>query len=114
MALNIFNNAQLAGTTTVETLYTAPSIAGGDAADYDCIVLECDVANIAAATAVVDVAIVTAGAVTAYLVKGAQILVGSSMKVVSGQKIVLKAGDAIHVTSTQTVDANLSVLEDIN
>ena len=114
MALNIFNNAQLSGTTTVETLYTAPSIAGGDAADYDCIVLECDIANTGAGTASVDVHIETAGGVSAYLTKGAQILVGSSMKVVSGQKIVLKAGDALKVTSDVTVDANLSVLEDIN
>tara|TARA_Y100001937_G_scaffold65985_1_gene90251 strand:- start:1190 stop:1546 length:357 start_codon:yes stop_codon:yes gene_type:complete len=54
-----------------------------------------------------------------YLVKGASIPVGSSLEVMSGNKVVLQsdgsAGDIIKVTSSASnaLDAVVSVLEDV-
>lgn len=108
MATNVFNNSQKSSITTVQTVYSAPV---GQAS----IVLECDIANTSASTASVQVKVLDNSETTeAYLVKDAQILSGSSMKVVSGQKIVLAAEDSITVTSDETVDCVVSVLEDIN
>jgi len=108
MATNTFKNAQSAGITGQTTIYTSPT---GKAS----ILLEVDVANVGASTAAVDVRVYDNSAGTnCYLTKGANVLTGSAMKVVSGQKIVLDGDDYISVTSDVAVDVVCSVLEDVN
>ena len=54
-----------------------------------------------------------------YIVKDATIPAGSSLEVITGNKIVVQnngsAGDAIRVSSntSSTIDATISVLEDV-
>jgi hypothetical protein len=108
MATNNFANAQSAGVTGQTTIYTSPN-------GQTSILLEVDVSNTGASTATVDVRLYDNSAVTnAYLVKSANILVGSAMKVVSGQKIILDGDDYISVTSDIAVDVVCSILEDVN
>jgi len=108
MATNVFKNAQSATVTGQTTIYTAPA---GQAS----ILLEVDVANTGASMATVDVRVYdNSGGTNAYLVKGANVLTGSAMKVVSGQKIVLDGQDYISVTSDIAVDVVCSILEDVN
>jgi hypothetical protein len=108
MATNNFANAQSAGVTTQTTIYTSP-------VGQTSILLEADVSNTGASMATVDVRLYDNSAGTnAYLVKSANILVGSAMKVVSGQKIILDGADYISVTSDIAVDVVCSVLEDVN
>ena len=108
MATNTFKNAQSATVTGATTIYTAPA---GQAS----IILEMDVSNTAEGTAAVDVRVYdNSGGTNAYIVKGANILVGGAMKVVSGQKIVLEGDDYITVTSDIAVDVVCSILEDVN
>lgn len=55
--------------------------------------------------------------VTANIVKGAPVPVGSALQVIDGQKIVLEAGDYIELkcdTPGETVDVILSLVEDVN
>lgn len=107
---NTFKNAILSGVgTSAATLYTAPT---GNTS----ICIELDLANttyigITANVMIVDVSTAT----TAYIVKSAPIPTGSSLQVVSGQKIVLEAGDYIQVQSSNSssLDAIGSVLEDV-
>jgi hypothetical protein len=108
MATNNFANAQSSGITTATTVYTSPN-------GQDSIMLELDIANTTAASVDVDVRIYDNSATTnCYLVKATPILAGSSMKVISGQKVVLEGNDYITVTATGAVDAICSILEDVN
>ena len=108
MATNNFANAQSAGVTGQTTIYTSPSA-------QTSILLEMDVANTGAGTAAVDVRVYdNSGGTNAYLVKGANILVGGAMKIVSGQKIILDGDDYVSVTSDIAVDVVCSILEDVN
>lgn len=101
---NTFKNYASASVTTQTTIYTAPSATRAT-------VIGMTVANTANATATVSVE-VTMGATTVYLVKNAPVPVGGALVPVGGdQKVVLEAADAIKVTSDQTVDVLLSVLE---
>jgi hypothetical protein len=69
------------------------------------------VANTSASLATVSVQ-VTMGGTTVYLIKNAPVPVGGALVPVGGdQKVVLEASDAIKVTSDQTVDVLVSVLE---
>ena len=108
MGTNTFKTAQQATVTSETTVYTAPNA-------KTAIMLELDVANTGASRATVNVVLADDSAGTsAYLVKGANSLTGSAMKVVSGQKIVLDGDDAIKVTSDIAVDVVCSILEDVN
>lgn len=101
---NAFKNYASASVTTQTTVYTAPSATQST-------VIGMSVANTAASTASVSIQ-VTMGATTVYLVKNAPVPVGGAIVPVGGdQKVVLEAGDAIKVTSDQTVDVLLSALE---
>ena len=52
---------------------------------------------------------------TYHIVKNAPVPAGSSLKVVSGQKVVLNGDDKIQVyASAATIDVVASVLEDVN
>ena len=108
MATNNFANKQAAGVTSATTVYTSPN-------GQDSILLELDIANTTAASVDVDVRVYDHSASTnCYLVKATPILAGSSMKVISGQKVVLEGNDYVTVTATGAVDAVCSILEDVN
>ena len=99
--------AENIGTSQV-TLYTAP-------ASKTTIILELDIAN--TATAVVETSVQvtdTSASSTSYLVKNAPIPSGSALQVISGQKVILEAGDIVKVTSSGAVDCVASILEEVN
>ena len=105
---NDFKNAQNVGVTTVATVYTAP-------AAKTSIILELDIANTSASAVTVSAEVVDTSASTdAYIVKDAPVPVGASLQVVSGQKIILEAGDYICVVASGTCDVICSILEDVN
>ena len=108
MGTNTFKNAQSVGVTSVTSIYTAPSAKTS-------ILLELDIAN--TTTAVVETSVQvtdTSASSTSYLVKNAPIPSGSALQVISGQKVILEAGDIIKVTSSGAVDCVASILEDVN
>ena len=108
---NVFKNAHKQGVTTITDVYETP-------ATKTSIVLEMDVANVTTSLVQVTVTVTdsdaTGGATTTHLVKKAPLPTGGTLQVVSGQKIILDAGDKIQVTSTGTCDVVAAVLEDIN
>lgn len=101
---NTFKNYASASVTSQTTVYTAP-------ASTQSTVIGMTLANTANAVATASVE-VTIGATTVYVVKDAPIPIGGALVPIGGdQKVVLEAGDAIKVTSSQTVDVLLSALE---
>ncbi len=80
------------------------------------ILVELDIANTGNSAVNVTVLIRDNSASTSYhVIKGAPVPVGSTLKVVSGQKIVLNADDKIQVYATaNTVDVVASVLEGVS
>ena len=108
MGTNTFKNAQGTNITSVTSIYTAP-------ANTTSILLELDIAN--TTTAVVETSVQvtdTSASSTSYLVKNAPIPSGSALQVISGQKVILEAGDIVKVTSSAAVDCVASILEDVN
>jgi len=108
MGTNTFKNAQGTNITSVTSIYTAP-------ANTTSILLELDIAN--TTTAVVETSVQvtdTSASSTSYLVKNAPIPSGSALQVISGQKVILEAGDIVKVTSSGAVDCVASILEDVN
>lgn len=92
--------------TSATTVYTAPSLTTTT-------VIGLSVANVSGGSVNIDV-LMTKGATTVYLIKGAPLPYGSSMVVVGGdQKVVLEAGNTIQVKSSAatSVDAVISILE---
>ena len=103
------NVSNAAGGTTI---YTTP-------ATKTSIMLELDIAN--TTTNVVEASVeILDSSVSAsawrYLVKNAPVPSGGSLMVISGQKIVLEAGDKVRVTSSaaSVMDAIAAILEDVN
>lgn len=87
-------------------VYTAP-------AEQKSIVIELDICNTSAGSSTVE-AYIASGGQNYYVVKNAPVPVGGSLQVISGQKIVLEAGDTLYVDAiTGTVDAICSILEDV-
>lgn len=80
------------------------------------ILVELDIANTGNSAVNVTVLIRDNSASTSYhVIKGAPVPVGSTLKVVSGQKIVLNADDKVQVYATaNTVDVVASVLEGVS
>ena len=111
-----------AGTITAsgQTIYATP-------ANCDTVVIGCLLTNTSGASITADVLIATqastSGAVGSlgnddvYLIKGAQVPVGSSLEVISGKVVVANTGsgtgDAIHVrcSTANSMDATISILE---
>ena len=95
---------------TYTTLYTAPG-------SKTSIILEVDIANKHATDDItVDVLISdSSGGNDAFIVKKAPVPLGGSLKVVSGQKIVLETGDALKAAASvaTSADAVVSILEDV-
>lgn len=105
---NDFKGVQSVGVTSVTTVYTAP-------ASKDSIILELDIANTTAAAVTASAEVLDSSASTdAYIVKDAPIPAGSSLQVISGQKVILETGDSIRVTASDACDVVCSILEDVN
>ena len=107
---NDFTNAKSVGVTTQTTVYTAPT-----SPDKDSIILELDIANTTASAVTASAKLYDAtDSAFAHIVKDAPIPVGGALQVISGQKVVLMAGDYLCVVASGAVDVVCSVLEDVN
>ena len=105
---NDFKGVQSVGVTSVTTVYTAP-------ASKDSIILELDIANTTASAVTASAEVLDSSASTdAHIVKDAPIPAGSSLQVISGQKVILETGDSIRVTASGACDVVCSILEDVN
>jgi hypothetical protein len=105
---NDFTNAKAVGVTTQTTVYTAP-------VSKDSIILELDIANTTASAVTASAKLYDAtDSAFAHIVKDAPIPVGGALQVISGQKVVLMAGDYLCVVSSGAVDVVCSILEDVN
>lgn len=106
---NQFKGVQKVGvTTTPETVYTAP-------ASKDSIILELDIANTTSSSVTASAEVLDNSAGTdAFIVKDAPVPAGSSLQVISGQKVILETGDSIRVTASGACDVVCSILEDVN
>ena len=101
------------------TVYTVPAGAGSSA--LESIVIGITIANKSTAGITCDVFIDALGGATddVYIVKDASIPAGSSLEVMSGNKLVLQhsgsAGDVLKMTSStaSAADGVVSVLEDV-
>jgi len=95
--------------TSTSTIYTVP---GGKSS----IILELDVANISNTGIIANVELYDSDeATTVSFASSLPVPVGSSARVISGQKIVMNENDEIRVTSnvSSSVDVIMSLLEDI-
>ena len=112
---NNFKNAGASGVSTSSgsptTIYTS-----NNGTAVNSILIELDVANTGTSAVAASVLLYDTSATTSYhIVKDAPIPAGSTMKVVSGKKIVLNDDDEIRVYATAaTVDVVASILEDVN
>ena len=105
---NDFKGVQSVGVTSAATVYTAP-------ANKDSIILELDIANTTASAVTASAEVLDSSASTdAFIVKDAPIPAGSSLQVISGQKVILETGDSIRVTASGACDVVCSILEDVN
>ena len=101
--------------TSGDALYTVPS--SGSA--MESIVIGITLSNKSASGITADVYLDGYDSVDTYIVKGASIPAGSSLEIMSGNKIVLQgngsANDVIRVSASASaaLDATLSVLEDV-
>ena len=97
---------------TPEDLYTAPS-------STTTIILGLVIANVHTSQVTADVKLVsnTSGGgrsatnTTTFLLKDAPIPVGSSLEILSGNKVVLETTDTIEVTGSGATDVALSIME---
>jgi hypothetical protein len=92
-------------------VYTVPS-------STTTVIIGCTVSNVKGASVTADVQIVTASssgenADDVYVVKSIPLPSGSSVEIMSGNKIILQPGDIVKVKSDTTngVDAILSIME---
>ena len=93
------------------TLYTVPS-------STTTVIIGLTIANVKGASVTADAQIVTASssgenADDVYLVKNIPLPTGSSIEIMSGNKIVLQTGDIVKIkgSTTDAVDALLSIME---
>jgi len=101
-----------------DAVYTVP--AGGGATALESIVIGITLANKAATGITADVFLDNNdGSNDVYIVKGASIPAGSSLEIMSGNKIVVQndgtTGDVIRVSAStgSSLDATVTVLEDV-
>ena len=121
---NNFKNAGASGVSTSSgsptTIYTSNNGGAINGGAVNSILIELDVANtgtsaVAASVLLYDNDIGNGSSASYHIVKDAPIPAGSTMKVVSGQKIVLNGDDEIRVHATAaTVDVVASILEDVS
>tara|TARA_R110000823_G_scaffold310390_1_gene435287 strand:+ start:365 stop:709 length:345 start_codon:yes stop_codon:yes gene_type:complete len=112
MATNTFKlKTKAAIDASLVTIYTVP-------ADTTTVVIGLTVANVKGSSVTFDAKLITAStsgenADDVHFIKDIPLPTGSSIEVMSGNKIVLEAGDAVQVKGSvaDAVDAILSVME---
>lgn len=111
------NNFKNAFATSVSTNSASPTdvYTSNNGSAVNSILIELDIANTGTSAVTATVLVRDSSASTSYhLIKNAPIPVGSALKVVSGQKIVLNGDDKIQVyASAATVDVIASILQDV-
>jgi hypothetical protein len=103
---NTFKRKVLANIdTTLATVYTVP-------ASTTTVVIGCTLSNITSASITADVQLATSGD-DVYIVKDIPIPSGSSVEVMSGNKVVMETTDILKVlgSATNSVDVTLSIME---
>ena len=112
------NNFKNAFATSVSTSSGSPTdvYTANNGSACNSILIELDVAN--TGTSAVQVSILvrdSSASASFHVVKNAPLPVGSSLKVVSGQKVVLNGNDKVQIYATaNTVDVVASILEDVS
>jgi hypothetical protein len=111
------NNFKNAFATSVSTNSASPTdvYTANNGSAVNSILIELDIANTGTSASTVTVLIYDSSAAASYhIVKNAPVPVGSALKVVSGQKIVLNGDDKVQVyASAATTDVVASILEDV-
>ena len=111
------NNFKNAFATSVSTNSASPTdvYTSNNGSAVNSILIELDIANTGTSAVQVTVLIRDSSASASYhIIKNAPIPVGSALKVVSGQKIVLNGDDKVQVyASAATVDVVASILQDV-
>lgn len=111
---NNFKNGGVNGVSTNSasptSLYTA-----NNGSPINSIVIELDIANTGTSAISASAVLYDSSATASYhIVKDAPIPSGATLKVISGQKVVLNGDDEVRVyASAATADAIVSVLEDV-
>ena len=111
------NNFKNAFATSVSTTSGSPTdvYTSNNGSACNSILIELDISNTGTSAVQVTVLIRDSSANAAFhIIKNAPIPVGSALKVVSGQKVVLNGNDKIQVyASAATVDVVASILQDV-
>tara|TARA_Y100000289_G_C3847043_1_gene111492 strand:- start:97 stop:441 length:345 start_codon:yes stop_codon:yes gene_type:complete len=111
------NNFKNAFATSVSTNSASPTdvYTSNNGSAVNSILIELDIANTGTSAVQVTVLVRDSSANAAYhIIKNAPVPVGSALKVVSGQKIVLNGNDKVQVyASAATVDVVASILQDV-
>jgi hypothetical protein len=112
------NNFKNAFATSVSTSSGSPTdvYTANNGSACNSILIELDVANTGTSAVQVSILVRDSSANASFhIVKNAPIPVGSSLKVVSGQKVVLNGNDKVQIYATaNTVDVVASILEDVS
>ena len=111
------NNFKNAFATSVSTNSASPTdvYTSNNGSAVNSILIELDIANTGTSDVQVTVLVRDSSASASYhIIKNAPIPVGSALKVVSGQKVVLNGDDKVQVyASAATVDVVASILQDV-
>lgn len=111
------NNFKNAFATSVSTNSASPTdvYTSNNGSAVNSILIELDIANTGTSAVQVTVLVRDSSASASYhIIKNAPIPVGSALKVVSGQKVVLNGDDKVQVyASAATVDVVASILQDV-
>jgi hypothetical protein len=112
------NNFKNAFATSVSTSSGSPTdvYTANNGSACNSILIELDVANTGTSAVQVSILVRDSSANASFhIVKNAPLPVGSSLKVVSGQKVVLNGNDKVQIyASANTVDVVASILEDVS
>ena len=112
------NNFKNAFATSVSTSSGSPTdvYTANNGSACNSILIELDVSNTGTSAVQVSILVRDSSASASYhIVKNAPLPVGSSLKVVSGQKVVLNGNDKVQIYATaNTVDVVASILEDVS
>ena len=112
------NNFKNAFATSISTTSGSPTdvYTANNGTACNSILIELDISNTGTSAVQVTVLIRDSSASASFhIIKNAPLPVGSSLKVVSGQKVVLNGDDKVQVyASANTVDVVASILEDVS
>tara|TARA_B100000497_G_scaffold127591_1_gene169931 strand:- start:99 stop:443 length:345 start_codon:yes stop_codon:yes gene_type:complete len=112
------NNFKNAFATSVSTNSGSPTdvYTANNGSACNSILIELDVSNTGTSAVQISILVRDSSANASYhIVKNAPLPVGSSLKVVSGQKVVLNGDDKVQIYATaNTVDVVASILEDVS